>query len=763
MIDQWFNKDLQSIFNKHSVLVFIDESKEADFLLKTTNTQYTIYTVDSDIEELHIKYLIEGDQDSSKKHLIYTNQKKEDLTFIREYCETNGCIEIRYLQNYIKDKVHQYLNLNINLSKEDLISAAKISLGNDQTYWMDLSHKGATEIFDLEKELLPFINAPLIYSKEKFDDDLLENFYLKVNDVLEQEYISKPPETLAYEVVKKILDGLVHNKCTPMLENIYYNWLDSVSTKNSFADYLARYLSYSPLPSDLDIWFVHPSHPFRQIDEQWLREIGSIVSNNSNKGSLVNYINTIKQRNQNKQALALDITFWEDVIVLLEFDPKDIDYLSSFKECIDFYTKHFYKLDTAIRNLYTEFLNQPDLLQPFQEHYKQFVSIFFDKWFSYFYDNDGYQEEQTGILQDIINTNSNNKIAVIVGDGVAFEMANQVSKRVNSSFKLTEKVLIADIPSETENNMSRIYMDNGVTEKVQNKREKYLKGQNPNTEIDFIKIDAVNEDAGVAQVLICTYKDIDDMGEKLQHKALKYFPETINFFADKINLLLNNGYSKVYLITDHGFVLTGLLSESDKISVTLGGIAEKAERYIRSEDKQSLLPQQHIEVEKKNNTSGIDYNYLYFSKTMNPFKTPGVYGFAHGGVAPQELITPYFCWQHSDSSSEALKVEIFNKEDLKSVTGQLYQLKLKAENDSNNIFKMDRKVYLVFFSNKEQINTSDIFTIKKDEMVSKEYSFDSVSNKNVEIEVHLLDAHTKEQLDRVTIKQNNDRDLGGLF
>ena len=148
---------------------------------------------------------------------------------------------------------------------------------------------------------------------------------------------------------------------------------------------------------------------------------------------------------------------------------------------------------------------------------------------------------------------------------------------------------------------------------------------------------------------------------------------------------------------------------------------------------------------------------------MNPFKTPGVYGFSHGGVAPQELITPYFCWEHSDSSSESLKVEIQNKADLKNVTGQLYQLKLKADNGSDNLLVtnslMERKVYLVFFCKKVQINTSDIFTIKKDDIVSKEYSFDG----NTQIEVQLLDANTKEQLDRVIIKQNNDRDLGGLL
>ena len=72
---------------------------------------------------------------------------------------------------------------------------------------------------------------------------------------------------------------------------------------------------------------------------------------------------------------------------------------------------------------------------------------------------------------------------------------------------------------------------------------------------------------------------------------------------------------------------------------------------------------------------------------------------------------------------------------------------------------MERKVFLLFFGNKVQINKSDVFTILRDQLVTKEYTFDG----NTEIDAQLLDAQTKEQLDRAIIKQNKDRDLGGLF
>jgi len=741
MIDSWFKNDLTNIYGQHTVAVFIDESGDAQFLLKTIEGEYTIYQVNSELEELHVKYLVEKAQPSHERFLIYTRSKKDELKYIREYCETCGCLEIRYLQNYIKDKVHQTLNLNINLPKDELIAAAKVSVGKDRTYWMDLSHKGASEIFDLNKELLPFVHDPESYSKEKYDAQLRETFYRKVNELLGQDYLNKPASTLAGEVVKAMLDGLAIGSCDKILESVYKGWLDSITYRDSFSGYLGSYT----LGPDLDIWNVSIHHPFRQVDERWLAEIGRNISD---KAIMKTKLAKLRQRNESRQAQALGISFWGDVITLLEFDPNNIAYLNCFDECVEFYKKHFYKLDTAIRNLYAGFLNKKELLEPFQEIYKEHVSIFLDKWFKHW---NGYKETQTGTLQRIIDDACGLKTAVIVGDGVAYEIAELVVAKVKGTANLKKDSILADIPSETENNMSRIYMANGETEAVQSNREKYLAAQNPDVTIDFIRLDEVTEEARPGQVLICTYKDIDDMGEKLQQKALKYFPETVDFFAEKISLLLTSGYAKVYLITDHGFVLTGILSEADKISTHFKDTVKVSERYIQL---------------KENDNFGTNFlvketrgNYFCFAKSINPFKSIGRYGFSHGGATPQELVTPFFCWERSEESVVPLSVSIENKGDLKDVTGELFSIKIQAEKDAGDLFSMDRKVYLVFFANKAQVNKSDVFTIQRNERVTKEYTFDGHS----ELEVHLLDAATKQQIDRAVVKQNKDRDLGGLL
>ncbi|NQU64282.1 MAG: hypothetical protein HQ517_08375 [SAR324 cluster bacterium] len=58
--------------------------------------------------------------------------------------------------------------------------------------------------------------------------------------------------------------------------------------------------------------------------------------------------------------------------------------------------------------------------------------------------------------------------------------------------------------------------------------------------------------------------------------------------------------------------------------------------------------------------------------------TPGSYGFSHGGLSPQELVTPYLCWEKDDYGAASLQIQISNKADLQNVTGDLYQINLQA-------------------------------------------------------------------------------------
>ena len=743
MIDNWFKKDIEKILASHPIAVFIDESKEALFLMDDIKNDVKVFKTSDEIEELKVKYEIEKSITNGDKFLIYTNTPKNELKFIREYCETNGNIEIKYLEHYIKKKVSQHLNLNINLPKEELISAAKVSVGKAQTYWMDLSHKGASEIFDLEKELLPFLDNPKAFVK-KFDKGTQEIFYKKVSELIGQTYIKKPAQTLASEVANELLESLWNNNVNPVLLSVYKTWLDSLSYQKSFFKYLEKY----KLGKKTNLFNIHPSHPFKEVDELWLKDLGQHIDDSK---YILNILPKINQRNNDRSVSRLEITFWKEVKVLLEFDAKNIKQIGSFEEAVDFYIKYFHKVDQAIRKLYSEFLTNEEIIEPLQRYYKDLASRYLDKWFRYI---DGYNSNQTGKIQEILDKHTS-KTAIVVGDGVSWEFGQDIIAAFDKSdYELTKDYLLAGLPSETEHNMSQLYVATGEVLPNKKAREKYLRKTNSEKEIVFIDLEKVNATTDTANYLICSYKDPDKLGENHQQNALKYFDITAHTYVQKIKQLLQNGYKQVYLVTDHGFTLTGVLEDSDKIDVTFSEPVKKSERYIRSETQQAFDKDLLIEVPKKYN----EFEYCYFSKRLGPFKTPGVYGFSHGGMSPQETVIPFFKWTNNKDQG-LLEVVITNKNDLKGVLGNLYSVKLKGISDSEGLFTLERKVILLFFSNGKEINKSDIITIAKGEEIKKEYQFDD----NANIEIKVLDINTKEQLDKASVSQNKARDLGGLL
>ena len=744
MIDKWFKQDIDEIYALHNIVVVVDESEQAEFLLKGLENDVTVITTSTELEELKAKYEIEKHADADRKYIIYTSTPKSELKFIREYCETNGCIEIKHLENYIKIKVNDHLNLNINLPKEELITAAKVSVGQTESYWMDLSHKGSSEIFDLERELLPFLHNPKDLER-KYDAETCTIFYKSVAELIGQTYIEKPVETFATEVVNYMLDGLLKNDINTTLLNVYNRWVDSSSYKPSFLQYLQNYkLIKKEKPYD-----IHPSHPFEKIDEVWLQEIGANITDAE---YIKQILPKIKLRSRDKIANGLNIKFWSNVTALLEFDVKNINQINSFQEAVGFYIKHFYKLDGAIRKLYSRFLTQRDIIEPIQEYYKNLSTIFLDKWFRYF---DEFKSNQTGVIQNILNKHAN-KTAIVVGDGVSWEFAQDIVAAFGkTSYEFTQNHLYAGLPTETEHNMSQLYVDSGEVFATKKERENYLSQNNTDKEIEYIDLEDVNETTDKTHYLICSCKDPDKLGETYQQKALKYFDKVALIFADKIKQLLKNGYQQVYLVTDHGFTLTGILESSDKIEVDITGKASKSERYIRSNDQQDLDKNLFMEKPAKYG----EYKYIYFAKRVGPFKTPGVYGFSHGGITPQETLIPFFKWSNSDVNEELLEISITNKRDLKDVTGNLYAIKLKGNASSDSLFSANRKILLMFFVKGEKVNESSIVTIEKSEEVKMEFQFGAYTT----IDIRVLDATTKEQLDKATVSKSAARDLGGLF
>lgn len=213
------------------------------------------------------------------------------------------------------------------------------------------------------------------------------------------------------------------------------------------------------------------------------------------------------------------------------------------------------------------------------------------------------------------------------------------------------------------------------------------------------------------------------------------------------------GYHQVHLVTDHGFVLTGLLDEADKIDPITVGKKEVHERFVRTADKQN--DKDWVLFEKPYG----EFKYVYAAKSQRPFKSKGVYGFSHGGFTPQEIIIPNFVFSKETSATSALEVTILNKKELSEVTGELFGLKIQATSKADDLFSASRKIQVLLYANNITYSSSNIITIEPGATQSFDFSFGGHN----EIIAVVVDASTQEQIDSVKINKSNARDLGGLI
>lgn len=743
MTDNWFIQDIEHHLKHRKRVVILDPTGQCSFLLPLLDAKgRAVIKTDSALteqwqtvkEELLLRHLAET-KHKDDEVVFYITREQNKLSFLFDYCFTHGIVDLSKPTEWLKKKLFANTGLQVQMDSPMLMTAAKLGVGKDIAWWKKIL-QNLEELVNIEDELLPFLHEPDNYLKTK-EPDIQRLFEEKLFELLGQKYMQKPAKTLAKEVVNRLFDCLVANEVPPELLRLYYRWTDSETYRSSLEDYITKY----KLDSSANPWSAHPDHCFKALDEKALR---LIAENFSNKSFVLDKLNKIKPRANSQKAKMFVPAWWQDVITLMEFDSKPLTGCNSLSKVVEFYTGNFTKVDRAIRNLYQVFLQDEKIIRPFQEHYESLNHELLQQWFSYAAQ---YKSDQQGYLVSLLK-NAKSGIAVIVGDGVRFEIADYVATALEKQFKVDKHTMLADMPSETEHNMSAMYVGNNEVLAKKEDREKRLTeatGKN----ITYINLEALHY--GVkADYLVLTYKDIDDAGEKLQQGAIKLFEEFEQVLKDKISLLLNMGYNEVHLVTDHGFVLTGLLDEADKIDPNATGKKEVHERFIRTVDKQTNNDWLCFDAPYG------EYKYVYVSKNHRPFKSKGVYGFSHGGFAPQEIIIPKFVFRKAKAAASGLVVAIVNKKDLEEVPGELFAIKLQAATSGADLFAANRKVQILLYAGNVNYSSSNIISIDEGKTETLEFSFKG----NKEVQAALVDANTQEQLDTVIIKKSNLRDTG---
>ena len=746
MTDNWIIQDIDKYISNRNRVVIIDPLGECAYLLpQIEKKQYTILKTDASKteewqrikEELLLRYEAES-KFRNEKVVFYVTRPIEELSFLFDYCFTHGYVDLTNPVEWLRKKLFANTGHQITLDNPMLLTAAKLGIGKDISWWKKIL-QNLEELVSIEDELIPFLSNPEESFKEK-ESDVKRLFEEKLFDLIGQSYRKVPAMTLATEVVNHLFSRLLNNDVSPDLLRIYHKWLDS----NTYSKALQAYIDNYKVDPQLNIWNIHPDHCFVAID---FRQLQQITANFRDRVFVKEKLQKLYLRIKIRKAANFVPQWWDDVLTLFEFDNKPLAQCNSLEKVSAFYTTKFHKADRAIRNIYADFLQEEEIVRPLQEHYESLNQELLQHWYDH---SSNYKTDQQGYLPQLISQ-SKPGTAIIVGDGVRFEIAAFIASQLQGKCKMETNTMFADMPSETEHNMSALYVGNNEVLPVHKDREKKL-SEVTGKEITYLNLEALHY--GIkAEYLVLTYKDIDSAGEKLQLGAIKLFNEFENVLTDKILLLLNMGFQKVHLVTDHGFVLTGLLDEADKIDPDETGKKEVHERFIRTEEKQKA--KDWLAFDKPYG----DFKYVYAAKNHRPFKSKGVYGFSHGGFTPQEIIIPNFVFSKESVVDKGLEVTITNKEELIEVTGELFGLKVQAIGKTDNLFSSSRKIQVLLYANNLTYSSSNIITIEAGVSQSFDFSFGG----NNEIIAVIVDANTQEQIDSVKIKKSNARDLGGLL
>lgn len=733
MIDKWFIDDINKAAAGEGRVVVTDAKEEGKFLLNYLPSQFVLLPVaSSDLDEIKAKYEAETHH-AGEKVVFYTQRSKGELTFLLEYAETQGCIVLDDMETYIRKHLFDAIQSNTQLPKAELLVAAKLSKGKSLNWWKGIA-MGLNKPMETDKLLMDLLAAPASTAKN-MDKDVWKIFTAEVFGMIGKPQTEQPAEVLAQTVMDAIFDGLVSNQISASLLSIYHRCTSRHDMDAMMADYIARYTRLM----EADPLKVHPDHPFLALDHALFKRLSHAIENGE---FLAGYTQYIDARIQSRQAVSYKAAWLKDVKTIVEFKNGELYKVASLQDFATYYRAHFAVLDTAVRHLYAAWLHDEKWLRPFQYLYEQAEKELLDKWFALAKD---YQPSQQGLLKEKLS--GKGRIAILVCDGLRLEIAETIYQQAKS--KKSNDYAFAMLPSVTENGMSALFGCEGVELSAQ-ARYGHLKTQVPDVEV--IQADKLNSSI-TAQHLVLMYGDIDQVGEKKQLAALKDINNYEKEIAEKIDSLLDMGYAKVYVTADHGFVITGILDEADKIPAPHGDIQKLDERFCLANDQ--LTPSSVNLIARQDNFCGSAYQY--YAQTDKPFVTKGAYGYAHGGFTPQECIIPIYEFG-KDAGVEALQVNIANKKELQHVAGQYFKLKIQAES-SSDVFKQERRIELHLYEGSQQ-KTTQIVTIKPGQLLdNNEFEMPSSGN----IKVVLVDAATKEQIDFCEVKSASSRDLDDLF
>lgn len=724
MFKEWLKADIEKVLQKSNRVVISDPTRFLTFAVKDLS-DYAVLTLNSASEEMDARLQAQTSHAGSKVIFLCFFPARE-LTQLVEFSGIGGFINMDNPDNYLRNKLYQELHQNITLPESKLLLSAMLSDGKSLTWWHGIVNENI-EPLNLKEHLHLLIKDPKQY-QICHDERIFAVLRDEVFKIIGKPSIPIDASALVRALTDTLFIGLVENNLSVEQREIYYWWANTNDVIPVLRNFAANWI----VPANSSPIKANPTHPFEALDRLLLVAIDHRLHNNETIADLTEFV---RRRVKSTEATSLKPQWLTDLLVLLDFDTSEIYLYGSMKKVTEYYVTKFALLDTALRHLYDKWLSEPELLQPLQEIYESHNKALLGTWFAVVRKN--YLPTQLGLIESVLK--SSTKVAVLVCDGLRLEIAEAIARKLSDYTVIKRQTEYTKLPSVTENGMSALF---GIDKVVNSTAQRFNRLRNSLPEVEIIQYLNLGN-AVSSNKLVVLFGDIDQVGE---HKGLAGLRDINNYeveLVQSIKRLHRIGYDDVYITSDHGFVITGLLDEASKVHAP--SEVDVKERFFLTDE---YIAESNF-IRREDPFPGGKYQY--YAKTDKPFRTRGAYGYSHGGFTPQECIIPLYRFSSKDKHS-GIEVNIINKDALTSVSGQFFTVRLKG-NDAS----IGQRVKLILYNNGVQERP---VIVKFNDNCEASCELE-LTGENVSIIVQ--DAQTNNQLDNAQVKKAFSRDLDDLF
>lgn len=385
-------------------------------------------------------------------------------------------------------------------------------------------------------------------------------------------------------------------------------------------------------------------------------------------------------------------------------------YIESIPDGLRKYVSTWYRVD----QLYRQFIyhmrgcNMPSLLSRLtdlveKQYSNNFLRLLNDNW-QVVVDQvarwgDATLDMQADFFESHVQeTLRNNKVAVIISDGLRYEVGEELADRIEREAHLSAQItaMLGKLPSYTQLGMAALLphkeleikadgtvLADGVSTMGSENRAKILDKAIPceTRVLPDAELRAMNKDERRGlfrenQVVYIYHNQIDATGDKLlEDHIVEAVETTLVELIGLVKMLRSANFSKILVTADHGFLYQyQQLDEGDFIKVDSEGkeIYSASRRYMVGKELGSFEGTRSF----KPGELGLGGNYdILIAKSVNRLRVKGASSrYVHGGASLQEVVIPVVSITQEygpETETRSVKVDRISGSSNKITTGQI--------------------------------------------------------------------------------------------